>query len=86
MARMPNTADNDVVRDRFLKELRHHLDGLREKVESDFSLASFQHELSRFRGDPVYSRFTFDRPEYVLIRFMGRVSISIGRRLGEIYD
>jgi len=34
----------------------------------------------------VYEKFAFNRAEYVLIRFMGRISISIGRRLGEIYD
>ena len=71
---------------KFLESLRHHLSGLRSKVESDFSKRSFEHELNELRRDPVYSKFAFDSPEYVLIRFMGRISISIGRRLGEIYD
>lgn len=71
---------------KFLESLRHHLLGLRNKVESDFSRSSFDHELSELRRDPIYPKFALDSPEYVLIRFMGRISISIGRRLGEIYD
>ncbi len=69
-----------------IAELRHHLAGWREKIQSDFSKANFDAELAALRGDPLYPKFNFDTPDYVNIRFMGRVSISIGRRLGEIYD
>jgi hypothetical protein len=71
---------------RFLEEVRHHLSGLLEKVQSEFSETSFHEELHELRSDPVYPKFGFDTADYVLVRFMGRVSISIGRRLGEIYD
>lgn len=74
------------VKEEFLQSLRHHLDGLRRKVELDFSQVNFEHELAELIRDPVYSKFSFDSPEYVLIRLVGRISISIGRRLGEIYD
>jgi len=74
------------IEQKFLESLRHHLSGLRSKVENDFSKVSFEYELNELRRDPVYSKFAFDSPEYVLVRLMGRMSISIGRRLGEIYD
>ena len=74
------------LEDKFLEALRHHLMGLRSKVASDFGKDSFERELADLRSDPIYPKFSFDSPEYVLIRFMGRMSISIGRRLGEIYD
>ena len=67
-------------------ELRHHLAGWRQKIKTDFSQKSFESELASLKGDPLYPKFNFDTPDYVNIRFMGRVSISIGRRLGEIYD
>jgi hypothetical protein len=67
-------------------ELRHHLAGWRAKIVNDFSQANFESELASLKGDPLYPKFNFDTPDYVMIRFMGRVSISIGRRLGEIYD
>jgi len=70
----------------FLVALRHHLSGLRSKVEDDFSEEGFKHELTNLESDAVYSQFALASPEYVLIRLMGRMSISIGRRLGEIYD
>lgn len=69
-----------------IAELRHHLAGWREKIKNDFSKANFDDELAALQGDPLYPKFNFDSADYVNIRFMGRVSISIGRRLGEIYD
>jgi hypothetical protein len=74
------------VKIRFLEELRHHSSGWLEKATADFSKKSFEAELADLRGDPVYRDFGFASPEYALIRLMGRSSISIGRRLGEIYD
>lgn len=70
----------------FLSRLRHHLAGCRAKVEKDFSEAEFAKELDGLRADPVYPKFCLATPEYVLVRRMGRVSISIGRRLGDLYD
>jgi len=69
-----------------IAELRHHLAGWREKIRNDFSKTNYENELAALKSDPLYPKFNFDTPEYVNIRFMGRVSISIGRRLGEIYD
>lgn len=74
------------VTGRLRNTLKYHLNGLKGKIEEDFSKGSFDSELDDLRGDPVYRRFFFDSPEYVLVRLMGRISISIGRRLGEIYD
>jgi len=74
------------IEERFLQALRYQLGKLEEKVVNDFSEDSFQKELDSLKGDDVYTQFSFATPEYVLIRLMGRVSISIGRRLGEIYD
>lgn len=85
---MPNGNDqlNGRVERAFLVQLRHHLEGLRAKIAGDFSKGNFEAELANLKRDPVYPKFAFDRPEYVLVRLMGRVSISIGRRLGEIYN
>ena len=69
-----------------IAELRHHLAGWREKIRNDFSKANYDNELAALKSDPLYPKFNLDTPDYVNIRFMGRVSISIGRRLGEIYD
>jgi hypothetical protein len=74
------------VERRFLEAIKHHLKGWATKVEKDFSLSAFNSELQNLKDDPVYSKFAFDCPEYVLVRLVGRMSISIGRRLGEIYD
>jgi hypothetical protein len=74
------------VEHRFLAAVKHHLDGWRIKVTEDFSIRSYKEELKLLRNDPVYSEFALDSPEYVLTRLVGRMSISIGRRLGEIYD
>lgn len=72
--------------DRFLKELRHHFLGWITKVERDLSEDAFRAEIANLVKDPVYSAFGLDSAEYALVRMMGRLSISIGRRLGEIYD
>jgi hypothetical protein len=77
---------DSVVRERFLLELRHHLSGWRRKVETDFAPENMSRELDLLCNDPIYTKFGLATPEYVAIRLMGRVSISIGRRLGEIYD
>jgi hypothetical protein len=74
------------TRERFLEALRHHLKGWIERATKDFGPASYQHELSLLKGDKIYEQFGFAIPEYVLIRLMGRMSVSVGRRLGEIYD
>ncbi|MBM3153734.1 MAG: hypothetical protein FJ008_00185 [Chloroflexi bacterium] len=70
----------------FLESLHWHISGWREKVEHDFGKESFARELEALHGDSVYRQFAFACPEYVLVRLMGRMSISIGRRLGEMYD
>lgn len=74
------------VKARFLQELQHHLDGWRAKVTKDFGEENFNEELRLLNSDPLYPKFNFATADYVNIRFMGRMSISIGRRLGEIYD
>ena len=74
------------MRSHMIESLRWHCEGWKAKVQQDFSANSYANELESLRGDDVYRLFSFDRPEYVLIRLMGRMSISIGRRLGEIYD
>jgi hypothetical protein len=74
------------LENRFIEVIRYQFKGLATKVLGDFSKASYDAELAALNTDPVYEKFAFNRAEYVLIRFMGRVSISIGRRLGEIYD
>lgn len=79
-------SSKESIRDQFWAELEHHLSGWFEKVSEDFSEAAFKRELADLKGDPVYASFGFATPEYVLIRLMGRISISIGRRLGEVYD
>jgi hypothetical protein len=76
----------NVVEQRFLNILKSHLRGWESKIQNDFSIQSYQRELQNLQSDPVYSKFALDCPEYVLVRLMGRMSISIGRRLGEIYD
>lgn len=69
-----------------MQELRHHLAGWREKARNDFAEGNFNKELASLTDDPVYAKFHLATPDYVLIRLMGRMSVSIGRRLGEIYD
>lgn len=82
------TSDNrlDPTEKKFLDAIRHHLAGWKRKIDGDFGKESYDAELEKLAGDPVYAKFAFDCPEYVLVRLMGRISISIGRRLGEIYD
>ncbi|MFW5872068.1 MAG: hypothetical protein ACOCUT_03080 [bacterium] len=71
---------------KFIDAVDGHLEGWAAKVNNDFSEINFNRELKNLQSDPVYADFKFDTAEYVLIRLMGRMSISIGRRLGEIYD
>lgn len=71
---------------KFIDAVNDHLAGWAAKVDHDFSKANFEKELKALKSDPIYADFKFDSSEYVLIRLMGRMSISIGRRLGEIYD
>lgn len=77
--------DNQAL-NRFMEELRHHLAGWKVKVDTDFSKENFDKEINGLSGDPVYGKFHLATPDYVFIRLMGRMSVSIGRRLGEIYD
>ena len=63
-----------------------HFAGWKAKARRDFQQSSFERELSELSSDPVYPKFGLDCPEYALVRLTGRMSISIGRRLGEIYD
>jgi len=81
-----NNPQQTQIEEKFLEALRHQLLGLREKVENEFSKENFYNELEKLKGDSIYPKFAFDTPEYVIIRFIGRISVSIGRRLGEIYD
>lgn len=76
----------DPTEQKFLDAIRHHLAGWKSKIDGDFNKASFDSELAKLAGDPVYGKFGFDCAGYVLVRLMGRMSISVGRRLGEIYD
>lgn len=74
------------IEERFVAELRHHLAGWLKKATLDLCEERFDSELASLDGDPLYNAFGLASPEYALIRLMGRLSISIGRRLGEIYD
>ncbi|MEA5601972.1 hypothetical protein [Nostoc sp. UHCC 0252] len=76
----------NVVEQRFLNILKSHIQGWEAKIQNDFSAQNYQRELQNLKTDPVYSKFALDCPEYVLVRLIGRMSISVGRRLGEIYD
>lgn len=71
---------------RFVEELRHHLEGWKDKVDTDFAEKNFKKEIEGLVEDPVYAKFHLATADYVFIRLMGRMSVSIGRRLGEIYD
>src|ERR1700675_431616 len=79
-------ANLNPVEARFLAAIKHHMQGWRRKIELDFAKPSYDKELALLATDPVYKKFAFDCPEYVMVRLMGRISISVGRRLGEIYD
>ncbi len=74
------------VEARFLAAIRHHLAGWKTKVATDFSAQGYSKEIQDLAGDSLYPKFALDCPEYALVRLMGRMSVSIGRRLGEIYD
>lgn len=80
------SADPAETERRFLVLLQRAFAGWRAKIEADFSSKSYTEELASLQSDDVYRMFGLAVPEYVLIRLMGRVSISIGRRLGELYD
>jgi hypothetical protein len=82
----PNTPAPATINNRFIDAIRLQLQGLEAKVLNELSEKNFDKEFLNLQNDIVYRKFSFDRIEYVLIRFMGRISISIGRRLGEIYD
>lgn len=71
---------------RFLEMLHHQIAGLRDKIDRDLGMTPYENELANLSNDPVYNKFSLACPEYVAIRLIGRISISIGRRLGEIYD
>ncbi|MCE5227008.1 MAG: hypothetical protein LLG05_14280 [Porphyromonadaceae bacterium] len=81
-----NNKQTQNIEDKFISELKHHLNGLREKVDGDFNKDAFEKELTSLKSDPIYPAFGLATDEYTLIRLMGRISVSIGRRLGEIYD
>lgn len=85
-AQPKDNSDLDPTERKFLQAIRHHLAGWKRKIDGDFGRRSYDEELAKLAGDPVYAKFAFDCPEYVLVRLMGRMSISVGRRLGEIYD
>jgi hypothetical protein len=71
---------------RFFDALERHLQGWADKIARDFSSANLKAEVAALQGDKVYHDLGFDTPEYALVRLVGRMSISVGRRLGEIYD
>lgn len=71
---------------RFLDALDRHLQGWEDKIARDFSTANLQQEIDALHGDKLYRDLGFDTAEYALVRLVGRMSISVGRRLGEIYD
>lgn len=79
-------ADDVVALENFLVHLRHHLQGWQAKVDNDFGKAAYDIEMGALSVDPVYSKFHLASADYILIRLMGRMSVSIGRRLGELYD
>lgn len=79
-------AEDVVALERFLTHLRHHLEGWQSKVNNDFSKEAYDIEMAALSVDPVYAKFHLASPDYILIRLMGRMSVSIGRRLGELYD
>ena len=83
---MAKAAQLSIIERRFLDAVKHHIQGWKTKIEKDFGHESYVAELENLKSDPVYSKFGFDIPEYVLVRLIGRMSISVGRRLGEIYD
>lgn len=76
--------DQELV-DIVIEEILFQLDGLLLKTQ-DFTEEATLLELRSLQGDPLYTGFHLDSMSYVLIRLMGRMSISIGRRLGELYD
>ncbi len=78
--------NTEIIRQKLIEQINHHLDGLKDKIIADFSKESFEREIADLDSDPVYNTFYLNCAEYAFIRKFGRISISIGRRLGEIYD
>jgi hypothetical protein len=78
--------DPNAFEQRFLDALERHLQGWADKIARDFSLDNLKAEVASLQSDKVYHDLGFDTPEYALVRLVGRMSISVGRRLGEIYD
>ena len=76
----------NVFEQRFLDALERHLKGWADKIARDFSIDNLRAEVTSLQSDKVYHDLGFDTPEYALVRLVGRMSISVGRRLGEIYD
>jgi len=76
----------DQIENTLARMIDEHLEGLFQKIVTDFGTDSFNAEISDLENDPVYRDFGLGSSDYALIRKVGRISISIGRRLGEIYD
>lgn len=74
------------IENSFATQLEHHLEGLITKIKDDFCEKSFKAEIRDLESNSLYSKFGLASKEYALIRKVGRISISVGRRLGEIYD
>jgi len=83
---MATAFKKSVIKQRFIEAIRHHLSGWKNKANNDFSPSECERELNDLTDDPIYANFNFATLHYVAIRKIGRMSISIGRRLGEIYD
>jgi hypothetical protein len=81
-----DAAGLSLIEQRFLLAIRHHFRGWHAKIDKDFSERAYKKEITALSGDAVYEAFGFANPAYVLTRLVGRMSISVGRRLGEIYD
>ena len=69
-----------IVKNRLIEQVQWHLAGLKQKVAKDFSEASYLKELADLKSDQVYQQFGLACPEYVLVRLMGRMSISISMK------
>ena len=60
------STDTTATRKRFIEQLRHHLNGWKEKIAADFSETNLNKEIGELRSDPVYRRFHLDCNDYVL--------------------
>ena len=81
-----NSRQEEIIEEKLIQQLDHHLNGLKEKINNDFNQEAFNIEINALKSDSLYKNFHLASKEYALIRLMGRISVSIGRRLGEIYD